>query len=109
MKKEKGRMKFGVLSGVVGIVLNVILSVFKMIFGAITRKYENCISVCGTHGKTTTTAISAMAIPSTSKFCFFIRFHSFQRKKSISNGNVLPYGSHRVCFTFQKAASRTIF
>lgn len=36
-KNEKGRMKFGVLSGVVGIVLNVILSVFKMIFGAITK------------------------------------------------------------------------
>ncbi len=36
-KTEKGRMKFGVLSGVVGIVLNVILSVFKMIFGAITK------------------------------------------------------------------------
>ena len=36
-KNEKGRMKYGVLSGVVGIVLNVILSVFKMIFGAITK------------------------------------------------------------------------
>lgn len=30
-------MKYGVLSGVVGIVLNVILSVFKMILGAITK------------------------------------------------------------------------
>ena len=36
-KTEKGRMKFGVLSGIVGIILNVILSVFKMIFGAITK------------------------------------------------------------------------
>lgn len=34
---EKVRAKYGILSGVVGIVLNVILSVFKMIFGAITR------------------------------------------------------------------------
>lgn len=34
---EHTRTKYGVLSGVVGIVLNVILSVFKMIFGAITR------------------------------------------------------------------------
>ena len=34
---EHTRMRYGVLSGVVGIVLNVILSVFKMIFGAITR------------------------------------------------------------------------
>ncbi len=34
---EKVRMKYGVLSGVVGIVLNVILSAFKMIFGALTR------------------------------------------------------------------------
>ncbi len=30
-------MRYGILSGVVGIVLNVILSIFKMIFGAITR------------------------------------------------------------------------
>ncbi len=34
---EKVRLKLGVLSGIVGIVLNVILSVFKMIFGAITK------------------------------------------------------------------------
>lgn len=34
---ENARTKLGILSGVVGIVLNVILSVFKMIFGAITR------------------------------------------------------------------------
>ncbi len=34
---ESTRTKLGILSGVVGIVLNVILSVFKMIFGAITR------------------------------------------------------------------------
>lgn len=27
------------------------------IFGAITRKYSNCISVCGTHGKTTVTSM----------------------------------------------------
>lgn len=30
-------MRYGILSGIVGIILNVILSVFKMIFGAITR------------------------------------------------------------------------
>ncbi len=34
---ENGRLKLGVLSGFVGIVLNVILSVFKMIFGIITK------------------------------------------------------------------------
>ena len=34
---EITRTKLGILSGVVGIVLNVILSVFKMVFGAITR------------------------------------------------------------------------
>ncbi|MEE1138320.1 MAG: cation diffusion facilitator family transporter [Acutalibacteraceae bacterium] len=34
---EKDRLRLGVLSGTVGIVLNVILSVFKMIFGAITK------------------------------------------------------------------------
>lgn len=34
---EKTRLKLGVLSGVVGIILNVILSVFKMIFGVITK------------------------------------------------------------------------
>ena len=34
---EKDRLRLGVLSGVVGIVLNIILSVFKMIFGAITK------------------------------------------------------------------------
>ena len=27
------------------------------IFGALTRRYSNCISVCGTHGKTTVTAM----------------------------------------------------
>ncbi len=34
---ENGRLKLGVLSGIVGIVLNVVLSVFKMIFGIITK------------------------------------------------------------------------
>ena len=34
---EKERLKLGVLSGIVGIVLNVVLSVFKMIFGVITK------------------------------------------------------------------------
>ncbi len=34
---EKERLKLGVLSGIVGIVLNIILSVFKMIFGVITK------------------------------------------------------------------------
>ena len=34
---EKDRLRLGVLSGTVGIILNVILSVFKMIFGAITK------------------------------------------------------------------------
>lgn len=34
---EAVRTRYGILSGVVGIVLNVILSVFKMIFGAVTR------------------------------------------------------------------------
>lgn len=36
-QNEKVRLKLGVLSGVVGIVLNIILSVFKMIFGVITK------------------------------------------------------------------------
>ena len=36
-KSEKVRMKYGILSGTVGIILNIILSVFKMIFGAITK------------------------------------------------------------------------
>ena len=27
------------------------------LFGAITRRYKNCIAVCGTHGKTTTTSM----------------------------------------------------
>lgn len=34
---EKDRVRLGMLSGIVGIVLNIILSVFKMIFGAITK------------------------------------------------------------------------
>lgn len=34
---EKTRIKYGILSGVVGILLNIVLSVFKMIFGAITK------------------------------------------------------------------------
>lgn len=34
---EKDRVRLGILSGSVGIVLNIILSVFKMIFGAITK------------------------------------------------------------------------
>lgn len=36
-ENETVRMRYGILSGVVGIILNIILSVFKMIFGAITR------------------------------------------------------------------------
>lgn len=36
-QSETVRLKLGVLSGVVGILLNVILSVFKMIFGVITK------------------------------------------------------------------------
>lgn len=36
-QNEKVRLKLGILSGVAGIVLNVILSVFKMIFGVITK------------------------------------------------------------------------
>ena len=34
---EKDRLRLGILSGTVGIILNVILSVFKMIFGTITK------------------------------------------------------------------------
>lgn len=34
---EKDRLKLGVISGTVGIVLNIILSVFKMVFGALTK------------------------------------------------------------------------
>ena len=34
---EKDRVRLGMFSGIVGIVLNIILSVFKMIFGAITK------------------------------------------------------------------------
>ncbi len=34
---ENDRLRLGVLSGIVGIILNVILSVFKMIFGIITK------------------------------------------------------------------------
>ena len=34
---EKDRLRLGMLSGIVGIVLNIILSVFKMIFGVITK------------------------------------------------------------------------
>ena len=34
---ENDRLKLGILSGTVGIVLNIVLSVFKMIFGAITK------------------------------------------------------------------------
>ncbi len=36
-ESETVRTRYGVLSGIVGIILNVILSIFKMIFGAITR------------------------------------------------------------------------
>ncbi len=36
-ENESVRVRYGILSGVVGIILNVILSIFKMIFGAITR------------------------------------------------------------------------
>ncbi len=34
---EKDRLSLGVMSGVVGIILNIILSVFKVIFGALTK------------------------------------------------------------------------
>ncbi len=34
---EKVRLRFGVLSGIVGIALNIVLSIFKMIFGALTK------------------------------------------------------------------------
>ncbi len=34
---EKDRLRLGVISGAVGIILNIILSVFKMIFGAVTK------------------------------------------------------------------------
>ena len=34
---ENDRLRLGMLSGIVGIILNIILSVFKMIFGAITK------------------------------------------------------------------------
>lgn len=34
---EKDRLRLGIMSGVVGIVLNIILSVFKVIFGTITK------------------------------------------------------------------------
>lgn len=34
---EKDRLRLGVMSGVVGIILNIILSVFKVIFGALTK------------------------------------------------------------------------
>ena len=34
---EKDRIRLGTLSGAVGIILNIILSVFKMIFGAVTK------------------------------------------------------------------------
>jgi len=36
-QSEKVRIRLGTLSGVVGILVNIILSVFKMIFGVITR------------------------------------------------------------------------
>ncbi len=36
-ENEAVRIRYGILSGVVGIVLNIILSVFKMIFGAVTK------------------------------------------------------------------------
>lgn len=36
-ENEAVRIRYGILSGVVGIVLNIILSVFKMVFGAITK------------------------------------------------------------------------
>lgn len=36
-ENEAVRIRYGILSGIVGIVLNVILSVFKMIFGAVTK------------------------------------------------------------------------
>lgn len=34
---EKDRLRLGIVSGVVGILLNIVLSVFKMIFGALTK------------------------------------------------------------------------
>lgn len=36
-ENENVRIKYGTLSGIVGILLNIILSVFKMIFGALTK------------------------------------------------------------------------
>ncbi len=36
-ENEGVRIKYGTLSGIVGILLNIILSVFKMIFGAVTK------------------------------------------------------------------------
>lgn len=36
-ENEQVRIRYGTLSGVVGIILNIILSVFKMIFGTITK------------------------------------------------------------------------
>ncbi|MBQ7597588.1 MAG: UDP-N-acetylmuramate--L-alanine ligase [Clostridia bacterium] len=37
------------------------------LFGAITRRYRNCIGVCGTHGKTTTTAMLTQILLSAGK------------------------------------------
>ena len=34
---ESVRIKYGMLSGITGILLNVVLSVFKMVFGALTK------------------------------------------------------------------------
>lgn len=37
------------------------------VFGAITRMYNNCIAVCGTHGKTTVTAMLSQVLISAEK------------------------------------------
>ena len=55
-KSEKVRLRYGVLSGVTGIVLNIILSVFKMIFGAIS----NSISIIADGANNIFDAISSI-------------------------------------------------
>lgn len=55
-KSEKVRLSYGVLSGVTGIVLNIILSVFKMIFGAIS----NSISIIADGANNIFDAISSI-------------------------------------------------
>lgn len=55
-KSEKVRLRYGVLSGVTGIFLNIILSVFKMIFGAIS----NSISIIADGANNIFDAISSI-------------------------------------------------